>query len=95
MTKEPQPTTHNTEHGARSMFRERSDTGSSPKRTEKSKLLADRQKVLEIWEKVFGNFGANMWRNTLEVCGKHIRRHGENLFGDFQRKNLSAIWRNR
>ena len=35
MTKEPQPTTHNAEHGARGTCRERSETGSSPKRTEK------------------------------------------------------------
>jgi hypothetical protein len=55
-------------------------------------LLADRRKVLEIWDKVFGNFGANKWRNTLEVCGKLIRRLGENLFGDFGQKFVGILF---
>ena len=35
MTKEPQPTTHNAERGARGTCKERSETGSSLKRTKK------------------------------------------------------------
>ena len=65
MTKEPLPTTHNAERGARSTCREKLKTGSSPKRTKKKcyspikecfrymeNMLCDLEKSsLAIWKK--------------------------------------------
>ena len=92
MTKGPQPTTHNAERGARGTCRERSEIGSSPKRTEHNvccSLIGEiswrfGEKSLVIWR--------NMWRNTLAIWRKHVRRFGENIFGDLE-KTCSAIWR--
>ena len=59
---------------------------------------------------MFSVFGENVWRNTLASWKKHIRRFGENMFGDLEKTcsailaktysvifgdNASAFWRNR
>ena len=67
MTKEPQPTTHNAEHGARGTCRERPETGFSLKRTEKKvgcSLIGEISwrfivKCSAIWRNLFGE---NLWR---------------------------------
>ena len=80
MTKGPQPTTHNAERGARNTCREKSETGSSLKRSEKRKHVALRSKnVWRFGEIVFGDLEklcSAIWRNC-------VRRFGENVLGDF------------
>ena len=77
MTKEPQPTTHNAERGAHGTCRERSETGSSPKRTEKKVCCS---LIGEIsWR--FGAKCSAIWRKRV---AKHV--------GDLE-KMCSAIWR--
>ena len=86
MTKEPQPTTHNVERGARGTCRERSETGSSPKRIEKKVGCS---LISEISWRFTANCSA-VWR-------KHVARHVGDLeetylviFGE----NVSMFWRN-
>ena len=83
MTKGPQPTTHNAERVARSTCREKSEIGSSLKRSEKRKHVALRSKMFGDLEKLL----SVIWRNR-------VRRFGENEFGDLE-KTCSAIWRKR
>ena len=92
MNKEPQPTTHNAEHRAHGTCREGSETGSFPQRIELNvccSLIGEiswrfLEKSSLIWR--------NTWRNTLVIWRKHVRRFGENVFGDLE-KTYSAIWR--
>ena len=89
MTKEPQLTTHNVERGAHSTCRERSETGSSPKRTEEKGCCSPIGKsVWRFGENVFGDLEKTysvFWR-------KRVRRFGENEFGDLK-KTWPVIWR--
>ena len=79
----------------------------SEENRKESMLLADRQKILENWHKVFGDlektcgeirwrFGENMFGDLEKTCSaiwrKRDRRFGENMFGDLK-KTCSAIWR--
>jgi len=83
MNKEPQPTTHNVERGARSTFRERSETGSSLKRTRKKvscSLIGERS-----WR-----FGTKCLATLEQTCGEIHWRFVENIFGDLE-KTYSAI----
>ena len=98
MTKEPQPTTHNTESGARVTCRERSETGSDAKRTEKKvgcSLIGEIS--WRFYIKLFGGLekkcGETRWRFGGDMFG-------ERLFGDFWRKlcrrfgrNVRRLWR--
>ena len=45
-------------------------------------LLADRRNILEIWSKMFSHLERHVWRNTLAIWRKHVRRFGENVFGE-------------
>jgi len=105
MTKEPQPTTHNAERGARDTCRERLETGSSPKRIEKKvscSLIGKRS-----WR-----FGTKCLATLEQKCGEIRWRFVENIFGDLEKtysaesfgdlekscsaeKSCSTIWRNR
>ena len=79
MTKEPQPTTHNAEPGARSTCRERSETG----------WLAKHFEDMEKRGRRFGETYSVKYVGDLEKCG---RRSSEIRwrFGEM----WSAIWRN-
>ena len=59
MTKEPQPTTHNAERGARSTCRERSETEFSPKNIERNMCWSTVGKISwrygETWRSVYGD----------------------------------------
>ena len=59
MTKEPQSTTNNAERGARSTCRERSETGSSPKNTERNVCCSAVGEISwrygETWQNVYGD----------------------------------------
>jgi len=72
------------------MYGEIGDWVFSEENRKESKLLANRQKVLEIWNKVFGNLE--------QTCGEIRWRFVENIFGDLEKtysailgKNLSAF----
>ena len=87
MTKEPQPTTHNAERGARGTCRERSGTGLSPKRTEQNvrcSLIGE-----TTWR-----FGVKCLAFLERTCGKIRWRVGGNVFGALE-KTCSTIWRKR
>ena len=106
MTKGPQPTTHNAERGAHSTCREKSETGSSPKRTEKKgccspikKCFGDVGKTCSvIWRNRVRRFGeimiGDLEKSCLVIWRNRVRRFGEIVFGDLE-KSCSAIWRNR
>ena len=97
MTKEPQPTTHNAERGARGMCREGSETGLFP--VVWRKRLARYVGVLEeacsvIWrtlirrfsvKKCVGDLGESFWRKNrsaiLEIWRKLL---GEIVVGDLE-----------
>ena len=97
MTKEPQPTTHNAKREARGMCRERSGTGSSPKRTEKKVccMLIDEiswrfgVKCLAIWGKPFGN----LEKTYSVILGEDVLSNLEKLFGDNVRDLEKCGWR--
>ena len=77
MAKEPQPTTHNAERGAHGTCRERSETGSSPKRTKK-----------KVCSSLIGEIS---WRLGAK-CSAIWRKHVAKYVGDLE-KTCSAIWR--
>ena len=82
MTKEPQPTTHNAERGARGTCREGSETGSSPKRTEKKvscSLIGEiswrfRVKCSAVWRKCVARCVGDLEEMCLVIWRKLIRR---------------------
>ena len=81
MTKEPQPTTHNAERGARCTCREGSETVSSPKRIEKKlgcSLIGEIS--LMVYNELFGGFGE-----------KRVARHVGDLEETCLEKNYSAF----
>ena len=93
MTKEPQPTTHNAERGARGTCRERSEAGFSPKRTEKKvgcSLIGEIS--LKVYSELFGGLEKNMWRDTLAIWRRRVWRK---IIWHFLAKNVSVFWRKR
>ena len=109
MTKEPQPTTHNIEHGAHGTCRERSETGSSPKRTVKKVGFSPigeiswrfRVKCSAVWRKRLARYVGVLEEACSVIWRTLIRRFSvKKCVGDlgesFWRKNRSAIleiWR--
>ena len=108
MTKEPQPTTHNAERGARGTCRERSKTGSSSKRTEKKvgcSLIGEiswrfRVKCSAVWRKRVARYVGDLeetcsviWRTLIRrFLVKICWRFGENV-RRFWRKTVRRFWR--
>ena len=68
MTKEPLPTTHNAEHGARSTCREEPKTGPSLEAFEHQHDYSGVQKI--IWR---ANMEKTAWRNIMSVEVRVIR----------------------
>ena len=109
MTKEPQPTTHNAERGARGTCREGSETGSSPKRTEKKvscSLIGEiswrfRVKCSAVWRKRLARYVGVLeemcwvlWRTLIRQFS--VKKCVGDLEKSFWRKNRLAIleiWR--
>ena len=81
MTKEPQPTTHNIERGARGTCRDRSEAGSSPKRTEK-----------KVGCSLIGEISWRFTANCSAVWRKHVARHVGDLEETCLEKNYLAIF---
>ena len=110
MTKEPQPTTHNAERGARGTCRERSETGSSLNRTEKKvgcSLISKiswkfRIKCSAVWRKRVARYVGDLeetcsviWRTLIRRFSVKIcRRFGEN-YQRFWRKPFGNFGENR
>ena len=91
MTKEPQPTTHNAERGARGTCRERSETGSSTKRTEKKvccSLFGEISwrfgaKCSVIWRKCVAKYVGDLEKTCSAILEKtYSVIFGEDVFGD-------------
>ena len=100
MTKEPQPTTHNAERGARGTCRERSKTGSSLKRTEKKvgcSLISEiswrfRVKCSAVWRKRVARYVGDLEETCSVIWRKLIRRLSAKMcrrFGEIVRR----FWR--
>ena len=95
MTKEPQPTTHNAERGARGTCREGSETGLFP--TVWRKHLARYVGVLEETCSVLRR--TLIRRSSVKKCVGDLEKKPFDDFGDFgencSAKLWSVIWRNR
>ena len=62
MTKEPLPTTHNVERGARSMCREEPETGPSLEASEHQQNCSRVRKI--VWR---ANMEKTVWRNIMAI----------------------------
>ena len=94
MTKDPQLTTHNAERGAHGTCRERSETGSSPKRTEKKvgfSLISEiswrfRVKCSAVWRKYVARYVGDLEETCLVIWRKLIRQFlAEKCVGDLEK----------
>ena len=100
MTKEPQPTTHNAERGARGMCRERSETGSSLKRTEKKvgcSLIGEiswrfRVKCSAVWRKRVARYVGDLEETCSVIWRTLIRRFLVKICWRFG-ENVRRFWR--
>ena len=94
MTKDPQLTTHNAERGAHGTCRERSETGSSPKRTEKKvgfSLISEiswrfRVKCSVVWRKRVARYVGDLEEMCSVIWRKLIRRFtAKKCVGDLEK----------
>ena len=94
MTKEPQPTTHNIEHGARSTCRVRSETGSSPKSTEQNVCCLVVGEISwrygETWRSIYGDHVLEFVKELLRAGDRKWRqnRNGDIMETNYGDKNF-------
>ena len=81
MPEEPQPTTHNAERGAHSTCRERSETGFSPKNTERNVCCSAVGEISwrygETWRSIYGDHVLEFVKEQLRA-GDHKWRLNHN-----------------